>query len=174
MLSTSADNILLDLHNSPHPTQPSYENGRFSSLIAARERSPTFPSGDERGETSIFAGYTQAHSIIVNEFRFQSKLNGNIFCYIILLTCSSLCFFIIFAYNLLMYCTRSSCAGAARKVSPDWPQNNDSVILSIVLVLFGARVRHKRDFPQQKKCHPPISQAPFPLPQSLYVRVGVR
>ena len=36
-----------------------------------------------------------------------------------------------------------SCVGSARKVSPDWSQKTMThVILSIVSVLFGVRVRH--------------------------------
>ena len=38
-----------------------------------------------------------------------------------------------------------SCVGAARKVSSDWSQKQWYVILSIVLVLFGVRVRRHSD-----------------------------
>ena len=34
-----------------------YENIRFSSLFAAGDVSRNVPSGEERGETDLFAGY---------------------------------------------------------------------------------------------------------------------
>ena len=58
MLSTSVDNILLDLHNSPHPTQPSLEKQTF--ILAHRrwgERSPAAMSEEKR----LFSQATLSH-----------------------------------------------------------------------------------------------------------------